>query len=69
MDDQGYNYERFDDYVANGAEQREFGAFPNVLHAGDMAPEVTGVLLDGGQMSLSRVWSRQPVVIEFGSFT
>ena len=69
VDDQGYNYERFDDYVVNGAEERDFGAFPNLLHAGDAAPEITGVVLDGQQLSLSQVWSRQPVVVEFGSFT
>lgn len=64
-----YNYDRFDDYVTSGAEEREFSAFPGVLHAGDPAPDISGVLLDGGQVSLSQVWSRKPVVVEFGSFT
>ncbi len=33
-----YNYERFDLYVENGEEEREFAAFPNMLHAGERAP-------------------------------
>lgn len=67
--DDHYNYERFDDYVAGGAEQREFGAFADGLHAGDAAPDIRGVSLDGSNIPLSQVWSRQPVVVEFGSFT
>ena len=34
-----YNYERFDVYVASGEDEREFGAFPNALHAGERAPD------------------------------
>jgi hypothetical protein len=30
-----YNYERFDEYVSSGEDEREFGAFPNTLHAGE----------------------------------
>jgi hypothetical protein len=64
-----YNYETFDGYVASGAEQREFGAWPSLLHAGEPAPEIAGVLLDGDQIALSSVWKRRTVVVEFGSFT
>ena len=34
-----YNYERFEDYVECGDDEREFGAFPNMLHAGERAPD------------------------------
>ena len=65
-----YNYERFDDYVESGAEQREFGAFANLLHAGDAAPEITGTLLGAGEpITLSSIWRKRTVVVEFGSFT
>lgn len=65
-----YNYERFDEYVASGDEQREFAAFPSHLHAGESAPEITGVRLeDGATVQLSQDWARRPVVVEFGSFT
>jgi hypothetical protein len=69
MNGSTYNYERFDDYVANGAEEAEFAAFPDRLHAGDAAPEISGTLLDGGQLALSEMWRRRTVVVEFGSFT
>ena len=69
VSEQGYNYDRFDSYVEGGAEEREFGAFPDLLHAGDVAPEISGVLLDGASLSLSQVWATRPVVVEFGSFT
>lgn len=65
-----YNYARFDDYVEHGGEQREFAAFPDVLHAGGRAPEITGTLLDDGErVALSSIWRRQTVAVEFGSFT
>lgn len=70
MDAGRYNYERFDEYVHSGLEEREFAAFPEVLHAGDPAPEVTGELLASGEVvKLSEVWARRTVVVEFGSFT
>lgn len=70
MDDDTYNYAHFDAYVRAGAEQREFGAWPNHLHAGDPAPEIAGEGLDDGQpLALSSVWKRRTVVVEFGSFT
>jgi hypothetical protein len=64
-----YNYENFDAYVASGDEQREFGAWPDLLHAGEASPEIAGRLLDGDQLALSSVWKRRTVVVEFGSFT
>jgi hypothetical protein len=65
----GYNYETFDGYVASGDEQREFAAWPDLLHAGAAAPEIAGTLLEGDQTELSSVWKRRTVVVEFGSFT
>jgi hypothetical protein len=65
----GYNYETFDGYVASGAEQREFAAWPDLLHAGDPAPDIAGTLLDDDQLTLSSVWKHRTVVVEFGSFT
>lgn len=65
----GYNYERFDAYVESGEDAREFAAFPNMLHAGDRAPDGELILLDGERVRLSELWQRQGVVLEFGSFT
>jgi hypothetical protein len=65
----GYNYENFDVYVASGVEQREFAAWPDLLHAGAPAPEIAGTLLDGEWLALSSVWKQRTVVVEFGSFT
>jgi hypothetical protein len=64
-----YNYERFDRYVESGDDEREFGAFPNVLDAGERAPDGELALLDGPRVRLSELWSRAGVVLEFGSFT
>jgi hypothetical protein len=64
-----YNYERFDAYVESGEDEREFGAFPNALHAGERAPDGELALLDGARVRLSELWSRQGLVLEFGSFT
>ena len=64
-----YNYERFDEYVSSGVDEREFGAFPNLLHAGERAPDGELQLLDGERVRLSELWSRNGVVLEFGSFT
>jgi len=64
-----YNYERFDVYVESGVEEREFGAFPNVLHAGERAPDGELQVLDGERVRLSDLWRRNGVVLEFGSFT
>jgi hypothetical protein len=64
-----YNYERFDVYVESGEDECEFGAFPNVLHAGEQAPDGELTLLDGNRVRLSELWAQHPVVLEFGSFT
>jgi hypothetical protein len=64
-----YNYERFDVYVEDGVEEREFAAFPNVLHAGERAPDGEPARLDGERVRLSALWSERAVVLEFGSFT
>jgi hypothetical protein len=64
-----YNYERFDEYVESGQDEREFGAFPNALHAGERAPDGELVLLDGDRVRLSELWREKGVVLEFGSFT
>jgi hypothetical protein len=64
-----YNYEHFDAYVEKGDETREFAAFANRLHAGERAPDGQLTTLDGERVRLSGLWSRQAVVLEFGSFT
>ena len=64
-----YNYERFDEYVESGLDEREFGAFPNLVHAGERAPDGELTLLDGERVRLSDLWSGSGVVLEFGSFT
>jgi hypothetical protein len=64
-----YNYEHFDAYVESGEDEREFGAFPRMLHAGGQAPDGELTLLDGGHVRLSELWSRSGIVLEYGSFT
>ncbi len=65
-----YNYERFDVYVESGEDEREFGAFPNMLHAGERAPDGQLTQLDGGSVRLSELWRKHRLlVLEFGSFT
>ncbi len=64
-----YNYERFDVYVESGEEEREFGAFPNALHAGERAPDGLLTQLGGADVRLSEGWRERGVVLEFGSFT
>jgi hypothetical protein len=64
-----YNYQRFDTYVESRDDELEFGAFPNVLHVGERAPDGELALLDGDRVRLSELWSRGGVVLEFGSFT
>jgi hypothetical protein len=65
----GYNYEHFNAYVESGEDEREFGAFPNVLHAGERAPDGELTMLGGERVRLSDLWRRGGVVLEFGSFT
>lgn len=64
-----YNYEQFDLYVESGLDAEEFGRFPNMLHAGERAPDGDLTALDGSDVRLSGLWQRRGVVIEFGSFT
>ena len=64
-----YNYGRFDEYVSDGDDEREFGTFPNILHAGERAPDAELTLLDGERVRLSELWRENGVVLEFGSFT
>ena len=64
-----YNYERFDEYVESGADEREFGAFPNMLHAGERPPDGELQQLDGERVRLSELWRERGIVLEFGSFT
>ena len=64
-----YNYGRFDAYVESGEDEKEFGSFPNMLHAGERAPDGELAILDGGRVRLSELWREQGLVIEFGSFT
>ena len=64
-----YNHERFDTYVESGDDEREFGAFPNMLHAGERAPDGELTLLDSERVRLSELWQQHGVVLEFGSFT
>jgi len=65
-----YNYEHFDAYVESGQDGREFAAFPNMLHAGERAPDGELILLgDGERVRLSELWRQRGLVLEFGSFT
>lgn len=64
-----YNYERFDAYVEEGGDEQEFGAFPNMLHAGERAPDGELLELDGATVRLSDLWKRRGLVLEFGSYT
>jgi hypothetical protein len=64
-----YNYERFDRYVESGEDEREFGAFPNLLHAGERAPDGELTLLGAERVRLSELWRQGGIVLEFGSFT
>ena len=65
----GYNYERFDTYVESGEDEREFATFPNLLHAGERAPDGELTSLDGERVRLSELWQQRGIVLEFGSFT
>ncbi len=57
-----YNYDIFK--PSNGA----FEDFRSIFHAEDRPPDFTLPLLDGGEITLSKL-RRKPVVIEFGSIT
>ena len=61
-----YNYERF----PLDMDAESFAAFPDHLRVGDAAPD--GTLVDAGderEITLSTLWKKRPLVIEFGSFT
>ncbi len=65
-----YNYARFDEYVRDGREEVEFGAFADGLHAGQPAPDFTVTRLDDGTAhQIADLWRRKDLVMEFGSFT
>lgn len=64
-----YNYEHFDAYVESGEDEREFGAFTGMLHAGERAPDGLLTRLDGDETRLSELWAERGLVLEFGSFT
>ena len=69
MGESDYNYEHFDGYIERGGDD-EFLAFRNALHAGDRAPDFVATRLDDeAKITMSELWRRQPVVMEFGSFT
>lgn len=61
-----YNYPIFD----LAREEAPFHSFPDVLRAGQRAPDFT--LEDAGTgapVALSSLWADSPAVLEFGSFT
>lgn len=64
-----YNYARFDAYVESADDEREFGSFPNRLHAGEGAPDGELMTLESERVRLSELWRGRGLVLEFGSFT
>ena len=48
--------------------ENRFTDFTSITHAGDPAPDFTLPLLDGGEVTLSKLRGK-PVMIEFGSIT
>lgn len=65
-----YNYPRFDEHVERADDTLEFGAFPNLLHVGQQAPDFAVIRLDAGaRFQIADLWRRRDVVMEFGSFT
>lgn len=65
-----YNYDRFDEYVESGQDEKEFSSFFDRLHAGDAAPDAALTALnDGATVRLSELWESRDLVIEFGSYT
>jgi hypothetical protein len=52
------------------AQGARFSEFPNTFpKKGDMAPDFTLKTIDGEVFNLSEAVAKQPVVIEFGSYT
>jgi hypothetical protein len=64
-----YNYEHFDAYVESGQDEREFGAFPNLLHAGERAPRRRTDPARRRARTALRAVAGAGLVLEFGSFT
>jgi hypothetical protein len=65
-----YNYERFDEHIADGGEQEAAAAFRASFRAGQRAADFTLLRLDdAAQVSLASLWKSKPLVMEFGSFT
>ncbi|MCI0439630.1 MAG: hypothetical protein L0177_10935 [Chloroflexi bacterium] len=63
---QAYNYANF----PPSTDEEDFASFPNVLKAGQRAPD--GALTDaasGAAVRLSDYWKTGALVIEFGSIT
>ena len=57
-----YNYAIF-----RGEE--DFDAFAGQPHAGERAPDITLMDLDGNEVTLSSLWRANHLVLEFGSYT
>ncbi len=58
-----YNFD-----IWGGPNKDMHAHFRSIFHAGEPAPEFTLPLLDGGEVTLSRLRGK-PVMIEFGSIT
>ena len=58
-----YNFD-----IWGGPTSEGFELFKTIVHAGDHAPDFTLPLLDGGEVTLSKLRGK-PVMIEFGSIT
>ena len=58
-----YNYD-----VWAGPNSEGFELLKTIVHAGNPAPDFTLPLLDGGEVTLSKLRGK-PVMIEFGSIT
>jgi hypothetical protein len=64
---EAYNYAHF---VLDENEQRGFAEFRTLMHAGGPAPD--GELVDARteqRVTLSSLWKRKHLILEFGSFT
>ena len=65
-----YNYERFDEHIADGGEQQAAAAFRASFRAGQRAGDFTLLRLDdAAQVRLASLWQSKPLVMEFGSVT
>lgn len=64
-----YNYEYFDQHVAEGGHEKDEAAFRAGFQAGEAAEDFSLPSLDGDEVRLSHLWKSKPLVMEFGSFT